>query len=78
MRVVCAKPRTNGQCSSRPVLQIPVVVRCRDLGPDCDAEVKGETVDEILEQVGKHAQSAHGIEVIPELAEAARSAIRDD
>ena len=54
------------------------VLRCRDLGPDCDAEVRGETVDEILEQVGKHAQAVHGLEVTPELVEAVRSAIKDE
>ncbi|MCH7713349.1 MAG: DUF1059 domain-containing protein [Chloroflexi bacterium] len=53
------------------------LLRCRDLGPDCDAEVRGETVDEILEQVGKHAQSVHGMEVTPELVEAVRNAIKD-
>ena len=53
------------------------LLKCRDLGPDCDAEVGGETVDEILEQVGKHAQSVHGMEVTPELVEAVRNAIKD-
>jgi len=54
------------------------VLRCRDLGQDCDAEVRGETVDEILGQVGEHAQSVHGLKVTPELVEAVRSAIKDE
>ena len=57
---------------------MPKVLRCHDVGPDCNAEVRGETEDEILEQAGKHAQSVHGLEVTPELVEAVRSAIRDE
>ena len=54
------------------------LLRCRDVGPDCDAEVRGETEDEILEQAGAHAQADHGLEVTPELVEAVRSAIKDE
>ena len=54
------------------------ILRCRDVGPDCDADVKGDTEDEILEQAGAHAQAAHGLEVIPELVEVVRSAIKDE
>ena len=54
------------------------VLKCRDVGPDCDAVVRGETEEEILEQVGKHAQSVHGMEVTAELVEAVRSAIKDE
>ena len=54
------------------------LLRCRDVGPDCDVEVRGETEDEILEQAGAHAQADHGLEVTPELVEAVRSAIKDE
>ena len=54
------------------------ILRCRDVGPDCDADVKGDTADEILEQAGAHAQADHGLEVIPELVEVVRSAIKDE
>ena len=54
------------------------LLRCRDVGPDCDAEVRGETEDEILEQAGAHAHADHGLEVTPELVGAVRSAIKDE
>ena len=54
------------------------LLKCRDVGPDCDVEVRGETEDEILEQAGAHAQADHGLEVTPELVEAVRSAIKDE
>ena len=54
------------------------LLRCRDVGPDCDAEVRGETEDEILEQARAHAHADHGLEVTPELVEAVRSAIKDE
>ena len=53
------------------------VMRCRDLGPDCDAVVRAETEEELLKQVGEHAQSVHGMEVTAELVEAVRKVIKD-
>ncbi len=54
-------------------------MNCRDVGPDCDFVAKGETEDELMTQVAKHANEAHGIETVPpELAEKARAAIRDE
>ena len=32
---------------------------CRDIGPDCDAVVHGESDEEILAQVVEHAKSVH-------------------
>ena len=54
------------------------ILTCRDVGPDCDADVRGDTEDEILEQAGAHAQADHGLEVTPELVEVVRSAIKDE
>ena len=54
------------------------VLRCRDVRPDCDAVVRGETEEEILEQAGKHVQSVHGTEVTAELVEAVRKVIKDE
>lgn len=36
-------------------------LRCRDVGPDCDAVVHGESEDEILAQVVDHAKTVHGM-----------------
>lgn len=40
------------------------VLRCRDVGFDCDAVVRADTEDEILEQVAVHAKRDHGLEEV--------------
>ena len=51
---------------------------CGELVPGCDATFRGETEGAILEQAGKHATEAHGMDVTPELVEQVRNHIRDD
>lgn len=54
-------------------------LRCRDVGLDCDFEAHAETEGEIMQQAVEHARTVHGLEEVPpELAEKARSAIRED
>jgi predicted small metal-binding protein len=36
-------------------------LRCRDVGPDCDAVVVAENDDEVLAQVADHVKSVHGM-----------------
>lgn len=56
-----------------------MVIRCRDVGVDCDFVARGQTEQEILQQCAEHARSAHGInELSPELAQQLRSGIRED
>lgn len=33
---------------------------CRDLGTKCDYVARGETVEEMLADIGKHAKESHG------------------
>jgi predicted small metal-binding protein len=55
------------------------VVRCREVGVDCDFEARGQNEDEILRQCADHARSAHGMTEIPaELAAKVRSAIHEE
>jgi predicted small metal-binding protein len=55
------------------------VVRCREVGVDCDFEARGETEQEVLQKCAEHAKSAHGMdEIPPELAAKVRSSIRDE
>lgn len=42
------------------------MLRCRDVGFDCEAEVRADTEEAILEQVVVHAREAHGIEEVPD------------
>jgi len=53
-------------------------LRCRDVGFDCDGEIRAETEDEVLRQAAEHVRDMHGIdEVTPELAEQVRAQIHD-
>ena len=55
------------------------VISCRDVGVDCDFEVRGETEEEILKKCAEHAQKDHGMKEIPqELVERVREAIRNE
>lgn len=55
------------------------VIRCRDVGVDCDFEARGETVQEVLENCQEHARAAHGMDEIPaELVTRVKAAIRDE
>jgi len=42
---------------------------CRDAGFDCDAVVRAETEQEVLNQAAKHAKDVHGVNPTPQLAE---------
>ena len=54
------------------------VLRCRDVGFDCDGVVRAESEEELLRQVAEHAQTVHDVEVTPELVEQVKSLIRDE
>ena len=55
------------------------VIRCRDVGVDCDFEAHGESVEDVLNQCGEHARTAHGMsEISQELLEKVKSAIHDE
>ena len=55
------------------------VIRCRDVGVDCDFEARGATEQEVLSQCAEHAKAAHGMnELPPDLAQKVHSAIREE
>ena len=54
------------------------VLKCRDVGFDCDAVVRAETEEEVLQQAAAHAETVHGVTVTPEVAQGVRAEIRDD
>jgi len=55
------------------------VLRCRDVGVDCDFVARGATVEEVLEKAEDHACSDHGFASIPpELADKVVAAIHDE
>jgi predicted small metal-binding protein len=42
------------------------IVRCRDVGFDCDGVVRAETEEEVLKQVAAHAQTVHNLNTVSE------------
>lgn len=55
------------------------VMKCRDVGVDCDFEARGETEQEVLQKCSDHARKDHGMEEIPpDLAMKVQAAIHDE
>ncbi len=54
------------------------ILRCRDVGFECDHEIRAVSEEEILRQAAEHAQKAHNTEVTPEVAEKVKSLIQDE
>lgn len=42
------------------------VLKCRDVGSECDFEVRAETIEEVLRLAGRHAAERHGMTEISE------------
>jgi predicted small metal-binding protein len=44
------------------------VLRCRDAGADCDFEVRGSSIDDVMQRCADHAISKHNLKAFgPEL-----------
>lgn len=51
-------------------------MNCGDLMPGCDFVARGETDEEVMQQVAEHARTAHDMEELsPEVAEQVKAAI---
>lgn len=53
-------------------------LHCSDAGFNCDAVVKANTEEEVLNIAAQHAQAVHGVTVTPEMAEQIKSLIKDE
>lgn len=54
------------------------VIRCKDVGFDCDGVIRAETEEEALQQAAQHAKEAHGLdEVTDEIIAQVQAAMRD-
>jgi predicted small metal-binding protein len=53
------------------------LVRCREVGFDCDQEIRAESEEEVLHQAAEHVHIVHRIQVTPEVAAQVQSHIRD-
>jgi len=55
------------------------VLKCRDVGMDCNFEVRAKTEEEILKKAAEHAKTVHNMkDKTKEVVEKVRAAIRDE
>jgi predicted small metal-binding protein len=55
------------------------VVRCRDVGVDCDFEAQGNTEQEVLQKCAEHAKADHGMTEIPaEMVAKVKASIKEE
>lgn len=54
------------------------VLHCRDAGFDCDAVVRGDTIDDILALVRSHAADVHAVELSPALESQVTLLVHDE
>ena len=55
------------------------VLKCRDVGMDCDFVARGKTEEDVLKQAVKHAGTTHGMtKMSDEIIAKVRSAIHDE
>ena len=39
------------------------VVHCKDTGADCNAVLRGDTMDELQQKIAGHGKDAHGMDI---------------
>lgn len=55
------------------------VIRCRDVGFDCDGVIRADTEEEALQQAAKHAKEAHDMEeVSPEVVKQIKAVMHEE
>jgi len=60
-------------------LEMEKVLRCADVsGTACQFVARGKTMDDILQQTGRHAMEGHGLTVTPELVEAVKARVTEE
>lgn len=54
------------------------VLKCREVGLDCNFVARADTEEEIMQQIAEHAATTHGVKDIPEnVVTRVRGVIRD-
>lgn len=55
------------------------VIRCRDVGFDCEGVIRAKTEKEALEKAAAHAKEAHGVtEITPEIVTKIKSVMTEE
>jgi predicted small metal-binding protein len=55
------------------------IIRCRDVGFDCDGVIKAATEQEALSMAAQHAKTVHNVkEVTPEMVRKIKQVIKEE
>jgi predicted small metal-binding protein len=55
------------------------VLKCSDVNPGCNAEIRGDSEHDVLRKAAEHARTDHHMETIPpDVLSKVKSAIRDE
>ena len=54
------------------------ILRCSDLGFNCEAVVRADTEQDVLRIAAQHAKEVHGVNVTPEMAEQFKTKIKKE
>ena len=55
------------------------VLKCRDVGVNCDEVIRGNSEAEILQKAAEHAKGCHqGVQMTPQLQAKLKSVIKDE
>jgi predicted small metal-binding protein len=55
------------------------VLKCSDVTPGCDFEIRGTSEDEVLKKADEHAKTAHNMQEMPlDVLSKVRNAIHDE
>ncbi len=55
------------------------VLRCSDVGFECDGVIRAETEEEVMQQAAEHAKTAHDVqELTEEVVQKVKAAIQDE
>jgi predicted small metal-binding protein len=55
------------------------VLKCGDVKPGCDVELRGNSEEEVLQKAAEHAKAEHGTDTIPpEVLSKVRASIHDE
>jgi predicted small metal-binding protein len=55
------------------------IIRCRDVGFDCNGVIKAKTEEEALALTAAHAKTVHGLkEITPDVLKKVKSAMKEE
>jgi len=76
--ILAHEPFLYKNFTPREEIRMAKVLRCRDVGLDCDFEARADSEEGIMQQAAGHAKTTHNLQDIPaDIAAAVRAAIRD-